>query len=287
MRFRQQVKSRRGRAGQVAKRPVRARGPLLCDLVDIPGEPREYPGGPHRVKREQSHGRAHWPGHRLVGRDPRGIPWVAPGGRGGCPEDDGVMRSAPVRCAAPRRLLADSTSHARPPAREPLWSRPQRQGSPAPLRSATRPAPRAAAHAPAAARPPAARGPGSARPLRHQAQTRIHHPERGRLTLPAPRSSVLPRRRRRPGPPRPVPPSAAARGGTAQGSAGRPPCRPSRRAQRLPSARAPRRETASPRAAAPPRSPPPPAEPAGHFTICRPYGARCLAPAGGAPGPRA
>src|ERR1700722_11691887 len=39
MRFRQQVQGRRGRAGQLAWRPVRAVGPLFRDHLDLTGEP--------------------------------------------------------------------------------------------------------------------------------------------------------------------------------------------------------------------------------------------------------
>ena len=244
MRFRQQVKGRRGRARQVAERPVRASGTLSGDLVDFSGEPGENPVARIGIKREQSHRRAERPGDRLVGRDPRGLARRAPGRRRGSSEHDRMMRPArysaahaPAVACRPRHL-ADGGK-----ARQARCFRPDD------------PAPRAAARAPAAARPPAVRGPGSARRLRHQAQPRTRDPERQRPTLPAPRSSGLPRRRRPPGRPRPVPPSAAARAGTTRGSPGRSPCPPSRRAQRRPSARAPRRETASPRAAARPRSP--------------------------------
>jgi hypothetical protein len=94
MRFRQQVKGRGGRARQVAERPVRASGALSGDPVYFSGEPGENPGGPHRVKREQSHRGAERPGNRLVGRDPRGLARRASGRRRGNSKHDRMMRPA-------------------------------------------------------------------------------------------------------------------------------------------------------------------------------------------------
>ena len=73
-----------------------ASGALRGDLFDVTGEPGENPGGPHRIKGEQPDRRADRPGHRLIGGDPRGLNWRAPGCRGGRPEHDSMMRPAPA-----------------------------------------------------------------------------------------------------------------------------------------------------------------------------------------------
>ncbi len=164
MRFRQQVKGRRGRGGQVAERPVGVPGALGRDLVNFAGRAGPAPRSP-----ASGQGRAAAP--------PRSLARPRPGKR----------RSARLRRARtrprPRPPRARPHDAARPCRRHGQAREARQPGR----RPARRPAPRGAAPAPAAARPPAARGPASARPPRRQAPPKSHHhPERIQPTLPGP-----------------------------------------------------------------------------------------------------
>ena len=94
--FGEQVKGRRGRAGQVGKRPVRVRGPGLGNAFNVRGKPGERPSSPHGIKRKQPNRRTNGPGHGLIGSDPRGLAWRTTRSSSGNPKHDGMMRPAPV-----------------------------------------------------------------------------------------------------------------------------------------------------------------------------------------------